>query len=55
MVAIAAGMVHSLALTDDGALFYWVSSDTDLRCQQVFTWLHLVFVSFVLLFEGRQK
>lgn len=35
MVAVAAGMVHSMALTDDGALFYWVSSDPDLRCQQV--------------------
>lgn len=36
VVAVAAGMVHSLALTDDGALFYWISSDPDLRCQQVF-------------------
>lgn len=35
VVAIAAGMVHSMALTDDGALFYWISSDSDLRCQQV--------------------
>lgn len=35
VVAIAAGMVHSVALTDDGALFYWTSSDPDLRCQQV--------------------
>lgn len=35
MVSIAAGMVHSMALTDDGAMFYWVSSDPDLRCQQV--------------------
>lgn len=35
MVAIAAGMVHSVILTDDGALFYWVSSDPDLICQQV--------------------
>ncbi|KAJ4826405.1 hypothetical protein Tsubulata_028846 [Turnera subulata] len=35
VAAIAAGMVHSLALTDDGALFYWVSSDPDLRCQQL--------------------
>nr|KJB82408.1 hypothetical protein B456_013G194200 [Gossypium raimondii] len=33
-VAIAAGMVHSMAITEDGALFYWVSSDPDLRCQQ---------------------
>lgn len=36
VVSIAAGMVHSMALTDDGALFYWVSSDPDLRCQQVY-------------------
>lgn len=35
VTAIAAGMVHSLALTDDGALFYWVSADPDLKCQQV--------------------
>lgn len=35
VVAIAAGMVHSMALTDDGQLFYWISSDPDLRCQQV--------------------
>ncbi|KAK9156974.1 hypothetical protein Scep_003548 [Stephania cephalantha] len=37
VVAIAAGMVHSLALTDDGALFYWISSDPDLRCQQLYS------------------
>lgn len=36
VVDIAAGVTHSMALTDDGALFYWVSSDPDLRCQQVF-------------------
>lgn len=36
VVSVAAGMVHSLALMEDGALFYWVSSDPDLRCQQVF-------------------
>lgn len=35
VVAVAAGMVHSVALTDDGAIFYWVSLDPDLRCQQV--------------------
>jgi len=35
VVGIAAGMVHSLALTNDGTLFYWVSSDPDLKCQQV--------------------
>ncbi|KAF8403441.1 hypothetical protein HHK36_011545 [Tetracentron sinense] len=37
VVAIAAGMVHSIALTEDGALFYWVSSDPDLRCQQLYS------------------
>ncbi|KAL5708849.1 hypothetical protein ACHQM5_019602 [Ranunculus cassubicifolius] len=37
VVAIAAGMVHSLALTDDGSLFYWLSSDTDLRCRQLYS------------------
>lgn len=36
VVAIAAGMTHSLALTDDGALFYWASSDPDHQCHQVF-------------------
>ncbi|KAI4350337.1 hypothetical protein L6164_004802 [Bauhinia variegata] len=36
VVSIAAGMAHSMALTDDGALFYWVSSDPDLRCQQLY-------------------
>lgn len=37
VVGIAAGMVHSLALTDDGTLFYWVSSDPDLKCQQLYS------------------
>ncbi|KAA8516877.1 hypothetical protein F0562_017305 [Nyssa sinensis] len=37
VIAIAAGMVHSMALADDGALFYWVSSDPDLRCQQLYS------------------
>ncbi|XWS58541.1 hypothetical protein CRYUN_Cryun08bG0042800 [Craigia yunnanensis] len=36
VVAIAAGMVHSIAMTEDGALFFWVSSDPDLRCQQLY-------------------
>ncbi|XP_073066819.1 uncharacterized protein [Primulina eburnea] len=35
VVAISAGVAHSVALTDDGALFYWKSSDPDLRCQQL--------------------
>ncbi|XVF30771.1 hypothetical protein REPUB_Repub16aG0087400 [Reevesia pubescens] len=37
VVSIAAGMVHSMAMTEDGALFYWVSSDPDLRCQQLYS------------------
>ncbi|GAB4857216.1 hypothetical protein Ancab_015124 [Ancistrocladus abbreviatus] len=37
VIGIAAGMVHSMAFTDDGALFYWVSSDPDLRCQQLYS------------------
>lgn len=37
VISIAAGMTHTTALTDDGALFYWVSSDPDLRCQQVYS------------------
>lgn len=37
VVAIAAGVTHSMALTDDGALFYWVSSDTTLHCQQLYS------------------
>lgn len=36
VVSIAAGMAHSMALTEDGALFYWISSDPDLRCQQLY-------------------
>lgn len=35
VTAIAAGMVHSMALAEDGALFYWVSSDSNLKGQQV--------------------
>lgn len=35
VVAIAAGVTHSIALTDDGALFFWVSSDPNLHCQQL--------------------
>ncbi|CAA3000647.1 Ankyrin repeat family regulator of chromosome condensation (RCC1) family isoform 1 [Olea europaea subsp. europaea] len=37
VVAIAAGMTHSMALTDDGALFFWVSSDPDFRCRQLYS------------------
>jgi inhibitor of Bruton tyrosine kinase len=35
VISVAAGTTHSTALTADGALFYWVSSDPDLKCQQV--------------------
>ena len=34
VISVAAGTMHSTALTADGALFYWVSSDPDLKCQQ---------------------
>ncbi|KAJ6434111.1 hypothetical protein OIU84_017757 [Salix udensis] len=37
VAAIAAGMVHSLALTSDGTLFYWASADPDHRCQQLYS------------------
>ncbi|KAM7272743.1 hypothetical protein ACFE04_027406 [Oxalis oulophora] len=36
-VAIAAGMMHSVALSDDGTLFYWTSSDPNLKCQQLYS------------------
>lgn len=35
VISVAAGTTHSTAITADGALFYWVSSDPDLKCQQV--------------------
>lgn len=35
VISVVAGTMHSTALTADGALFYWVSSDPDLKCQQV--------------------
>ncbi|KAK3124516.1 hypothetical protein QOZ80_7BG0587660 [Eleusine coracana subsp. coracana] len=37
VISVAAGMMHSTALTADGALFYWVSSDPDLKSQQIFS------------------
>ncbi|XP_017258252.1 uncharacterized protein LOC108227552 isoform X2 [Daucus carota subsp. sativus] len=37
VVSIAAGMVHSMALTDDGAVFCWLSSDPNLRCRQLYS------------------
>lgn len=50
VVAIAAGMTHCLALSDDGALFYWASSEPDLQCHQVFALLHEVFSFYIWRF-----
>eukprot|EP00252_Welwitschia_mirabilis_P019140 TRINITY_DN4353_c0_g1_i1.p1 TRINITY_DN4353_c0_g1~~TRINITY_DN4353_c0_g1_i1.p1 ORF type:complete len:1124 (+),score=296.88 TRINITY_DN4353_c0_g1_i1:577-3948(+) len=36
VIKIAAGWTHSTALTDDGTIFYWVSSDPNLHCQQLY-------------------
>lgn len=52
VVSIAAGMVHSMALTEDGALFYWISSDPDLRCQQVL-FLLIPFFTYFTIFLGQ--
>nr|KJB64476.1 hypothetical protein B456_010G050700 [Gossypium raimondii] len=38
-------MVHSMAITEDGALFYWVSSDPHLRCQQLYSLCEKTIVS----------
>lgn len=46
VIAIAAGVTHSIALTDDGALFYWASSDPDLRCHQVLLYFLKKFICF---------
>jgi alpha-tubulin suppressor-like RCC1 family protein len=35
VISVAAGVMHTTVLTADGAIFYWVSSDPDLRCRQV--------------------
>ncbi|VAH30527.1 unnamed protein product [Triticum turgidum subsp. durum] len=37
VISVAAGVMHSTALTADGAICYWNSSDLDLRCQQIFS------------------
>lgn len=37
LVSVVAGTSHSTAMSEDGTLFYWVSSDPDLRCQQVYS------------------
>lgn len=51
VISIAAGMTHSIALTDDGALFYWASSDPDLRCHQVLLYFVKLFISFCWIFS----
>ncbi|TYI76769.1 hypothetical protein E1A91_D06G099900v1 [Gossypium mustelinum] len=38
-------MVHSMAITEDGALLYWVSSDPHLRCQQLYSLCEKTIVS----------
>nr|KJB29265.1 hypothetical protein B456_005G091800 [Gossypium raimondii] len=38
-------MVHSMAITEDGALFYWVSSYPHLRCQQLYSLCEKTIVS----------
>ncbi|KAG4127167.1 hypothetical protein ERO13_D10G200650v2, partial [Gossypium hirsutum] len=38
-------MVHNMAITKDGALFYWVSSDPHLRCQQLYSLCEKTIVS----------
>ncbi|KAJ3669927.1 hypothetical protein LUZ60_010251 [Juncus effusus] len=45
VVSVAAGAAHTTALTDDGSLFYWVSADPDLRCQQLYSTSGRNFVS----------
>lgn len=50
VVSIAAGMVHSMALTDDGALFYWLSSDPDIQCRQVIVWFLFLRVCVVFVY-----
>ncbi|XP_006657475.1 uncharacterized protein LOC102715316 isoform X2 [Oryza brachyantha] len=37
VISVAAGVRHTTVLTADGAIFYWVSSDPDLRCRQMFS------------------
>ncbi|EAZ02887.1 uncharacterized protein [Oryza sativa Japonica Group] len=37
VISVAAGVMHTTVLTADGAIFYWVSSDPDLRCRQIFS------------------
>ena len=49
VISVAAGVMHSTALTADGAICYWNSSDLDLRCQQV-RLLHLTRSSFKLCY-----
>lgn len=51
VVAIAAGLVHSVALTEDGALFYWASSDPAHKCHQVFSIKPKIFDIFYVSHE----
>lgn len=53
VVAIAAGMTHSLALTDDGALFYWTSPEPDLHCHQVFLYSMKLLLFFLFGFMNK--
>lgn len=55
VVAIAAGMTHSVALTGDGALFYWASSDPDLRCHQVLIYFVKFFFIFCWIFSMNKE
>ncbi|EPS72868.1 hypothetical protein M569_01889, partial [Genlisea aurea] len=34
---VAAGVTNSIALTEDGSLFYWASPDPDLHCHQLYS------------------
>ena len=35
VIHVAAGTTHSSAVSEDGLIFYWVSADPHLHCQQV--------------------
>lgn len=54
VTAIAAGMTHSTALSDDGSIFYWVSSDPNLRCQQVCMVASLVKLGILFLIHTQK-
>ena len=48
VVAIAAGMTHSTAVTEDGLIFYWVSADPHLRTHQVKLLSNTILSSYML-------